>query len=365
MNLQEKQASTNCDVVVVGGGPIGIEVAVAVQQANLRVVVLEKGCVGNTINWWAPGTRWFSSNERIAIAGVPLMTPDQTKATREQYLNYLLGIVRQFQLPIRTYEQVTTICPAAHSDQENRFTVTTQRNGLRSEYHCQHVVLATGGTDHPNPLGVEGEDLPHVDGFLREPHTYFGRRVLILGGRNSAIEAALRLFHAGAEVTLVYRGTGLPEDHIKYWLLPEIRSLIRSGRINAHFGYVPLRITPNEVEFRAAGTRNADQPNLVVQADSVLSLIGYYQDKSLFKETGIELQGAYEQPLFDPETMETNIKGIFIAGTATAGTQTSSYKIFLENCHVHVQRILHAITGQASEQGSPDYLQQATLNPES
>ena len=348
-------------VAIVGGGPIGLELAVALKLAGISYQVFEAGCVGHTISWWAPQTRWFSSNERIAIAGIPLLTEDQSKSTREQYLNYLRSVASQFALEIQTQTRVTGV------DREgDGFTVTTNRardNGsLPVQWRADFIVLATGGTDSPKRLGIRGEDLPHVDGYLRETHRYFNRRVLIVGGRNSAIEAALRLHHAGAQVTLSYRGEQLPEQSIKYWLLPEIKGLIKSGRIDARFGTEPLEITPERVRLGQAGNTSLEVAS--VEADDVLSLIGYEQDKTLFRKCGVELIGEMQRPAYDEATMETNVPGIFVAGTAVAGTQSSSYKVFLENCHDHIDKIVFRLSGNTNSSTQRAYAQQAETQPE-
>jgi thioredoxin reductase (NADPH) len=221
-------------VVIVGAGPIGLELAVTLRRHQIPFEIFDAGTLGQAIVRWAPETRWFSSNDRIAIAGVPLLTPDQSKATREQYLTYLRGVAAQFAIHLHCYQPLTEIRP-----RQVGFTVATQTAGEPSEWDCEAVVLAIGGLDRPRRLGIEGEDLPHVAGRMGEPHQYFGRKVLIIGGRNSAVEAALRLYHVGAEVSLSYRHEQLPRDHIKYWLLPEIEGLIRSGHIKAYFGTRP------------------------------------------------------------------------------------------------------------------------------
>ncbi|MEL7334624.1 MAG: NAD(P)-binding domain-containing protein [Planctomycetota bacterium] len=321
-----------------GGGPIGLEVAIALMGRGQRVRVLEAGAIGHTILWWAPQTRWFSSNERIAIAGVPLLTQDQSKCSREGYLTYLRGVVQQYRVDVRTFTKVIHI-----SGSEGNFQVHTQSSSGSGQVACESVVLAVGGTDHPNTLNVPGQQLPHVDGYLRETHRYHGRRVLIIGGRNSAIEAALRLHHAGADVTLCYRGAGIPEDHIKYWLLPEIKGLIRAERIAAYFGVDVQRITENEVILRSNGAVENAGDTFAVVADDVLSLIGYRQDTSLFSSCGIECAGDNLAPVYDQSTMQTNREGIYIAGTAIAGTQSSRYRVFLENCHDHAEKIAKAI----------------------
>ncbi len=169
---------------------------------------------------------------------------------------------------------------------------------------------------------------------------YFRRRVLVVGGRNSAVDAALRLFHAGASVALSYRGEAFP-DRVKYWLKPEIENLCQTGRIAAHFKTVPTLITESHVELRpVAGGEPFDVP-----ADFVLLMVGYVADMGLFRMAGVELSGDREVPTFDEQTMETNVPGLYVAGTATAGTQQSGVRVFLENCHVHADRIVASITG--------------------
>src|SRR4051812_34177769 len=205
------------DVAVIGAGPIGLELAVALKRAGVDYLHFDAKQIGYTISWFAPQTRFFSSNERIAIAGVPLQTWDQGKATREEYLAYLRRIVQQFDLQIRTYEPVIHIARVGDG-----FVLTTKPPGGEKTIRANRVVLCTGGTDRPRRLNVPGEDLPHVSHYFQDPHTYFRKRLLIVGGKNSAVEAALRCYHAGADVSISYRRDQLPQSSIKYWLLPEI-----------------------------------------------------------------------------------------------------------------------------------------------
>ena len=354
-------APLSTDVCLIGAGPLGLELAVAMKREGIDYVHLEAGQVGQTMSWWAPGTRWFSSNERISIAGVPLVTPDQSKATREEYLAYLRQIVEAFDLKIRTFEPVTDI----RKHPGGAFTVTSARALAASATKAQRIILATGGTDFPRTLVVEGEDLPHVDGYLREPHRYFGRRLLIIGGRNSAVEAAIRCHHAGAQVTLVCRRPQLPEQSIKYWLLPEIKSLLKSGRIRSYFGHIVTRITPTHVSLAPCNEQlqTAGQ-GFNVEADEVLKLIGYEQDKTLLRKAGIELAGEEEKPVVDERTMQSSVPRIYVAGTAVAGTQ-QKFRVFLENCHVHVPRIVNHLLGKPAPDEAGAMARQAELQPES
>ncbi len=348
------------NTIVIGAGPIGIETAVELRRRGIDAHVFDAGPVGHTISWWAPGTRWFSSNDRIAIAGVPLHTIDQAKASRDEYLNYLRTVVDQFQIPVHTFHRLVRLEPILDETVAARWRLgfvrtqdpmivdaaklnTTAAVDLTVDVHA--VVLAIGGTDFPNRLNVPGDDLPHVDGYLREVHRYFGRRVLIVGGRNSAVEAAIRLHRGGARVSLCYHGEQLPEDGIKYWLRPEIEGLIRSGSIRAYFGARVAEITRDRVRLRSCDER--DSSSMFVEVDDVLALIGYRQDSTLWQQLGVVSDAESAAPMFDPSTMQTPREGVYVAGTAIGGTQSSRYQIFLENCHDHARKIADHLCGEA------------------
>jgi thioredoxin reductase (NADPH) len=318
------------DVVVVGAGPIGLELAVALKGAGVDYVHLDAKQIGYTISWFPPQTRFFSSNERIAIAGVPLQTADQSKASREEYLAYLRSVVEQFDLKVHTYAPVVGI-----QKNSDGFLITAHKAGHQKDIRARRLVLCTGGTDHPRRLNIPGEDLPHVSRYLRDPHMYFRKRLLVVGGKNSAVESALRCHHVGAEVTLCYRRAKLDEKSIKYWLIPEINGLIAAGRVTGFFNAVPIEIKPGEVKLSTSQT---------IPMDFVLMQIGFEQDITLLTMAGIELVGDCRAPSYDARTMETNVPGVYVAGTVVGGTQ-DKYRVFIENCHVHVGRILASLTG--------------------
>jgi thioredoxin reductase (NADPH) len=350
----------NADILIVGAGPLGIELHVALKRAGFRALHLESRQIGSTMAWWPYGTRWFSSSERIAIAGVPLITPGGEKATREEYLAYLRTIVELFDLPIQTYTRVTAIERTGGG-----FVVQARRGvgdpatGDEVTFAVPKIVLATGGTESPNLLDIPGENLAHVTHYFKDPHDYFRQNLLIVGGRNSAVEAALRCHRAGAKVTLSYRGDGLDVRSIKYWLWPEMQGLLKSGEIAGHFSTVPVEITRTHVMLQhlapvAAAAPGNGAGTLEVPADFVLLMTGYRADMSLFAAAGVELQGAQQTPAHNLHTMETNVPGLFVAGTAVAGTQRG-YKVFLENCHVHVERIVAAMQGEESHAETPRF----------
>lgn len=322
------------DVLLVGAGPIGIELAVALKQQRIDYVHLDAAQIGSTIAWYAPQTHFFSSPERIAIAGVPLQTLDQTKATREEYLTYLRAVVQQFDLRIETFERVTSI--ERYGD---GFDATSIRRGIERHWRARRVILAIGDMHRPRLINVPGEALPHVSHYFGDPHDSFRRRVLIVGGQNSAVEAAIRCYRVGAShVTLSYRGLDFDDRRIKFWLLPEIRSLVRDARITFLPQTTVREIRSDRVLLDPAGE---------VEADAVLLLTGYEQDATLYENAGVQLEGAGRCPQFDPDTMETNVPGLYIAGTGVAGTQLGGVKEFIETSHVHVARILAALTRSA------------------
>ena len=322
-------------VLIIGAGPIGIELAVRLRQAKIDYKQVDAGAIGSTIAWYAPQTHFFSSPERIEIAGVPLQTLDQSKATREEYLTYLRTVVLQFGLEISTFERVLSIEPG--------FVVSTTREERRAD----NIVLAIGDMHRPNLLAIPGEDLPHVSHYFADPHRYFRRRVVIVGGRNSAVEAAIRCVRVGARVTLVHRAEALPQDHIKFWLYPEIAAMIRERRITFMPSADVTAIDGDAVTL-ATGER--------IACDDVLLLTGYRQDTTLFEKAGVGLVGPNGRPQFDERTMETNVRGIYVAGTAAAGTQVSGTKEFIETSHVHVDRIVAALTGTVATADAPQFV---------
>lgn len=325
-------------IAIVGAGPIGLELAIALKQHKISYIQFDAQQIGYTISWFAPQTRFFSSNERIAIADVPLQTSDQLKATREEYLTYLRRVIQQFDLKVRTYETVTNI-----QKENSLFRLNTQSAAGSNSYTVEKVILVTGGTAKPNLLGIPGEDLPHVSHYFQDPHQYFRKKLLVIGGKNSAVEAAVRCYHAGADVAISYRGKQFPTS-IKYWLLPEINGMIESRRIAAYFQTRIIAITPTHATLEDESGKRFEAP-----ADFVLLMTGYVADMSLFARAGVHLNNDRQAPEFNEQTMETNVPGIYVAGTAIAGTQ-QRYAIFLENCHIHIKKILAALTDQPAPQ---------------
>ena len=322
--------------IVVGAGPIGLETTAHLKKAGVDVTCVDAGPIGGTIfSFFPPNTRFFSSPERLAIAGIDIQIPNEEKATREEYLAYLRSVAMTLELPVRTHE---TVIDAGRSGDNWRVTIR-DRAGRTSELEAANVVLAIGGTHHHRPLDVPGEELPHVDHELGDPHRFFGRNVVIVGGKNSAAEAALRCWRAGAQVSIVHRGPSLHE-RVKYWIKPEVESLMKEGLIRHQFNSVVSRIEVDAVHLEST----EDGKLSTIPCQDVLLMIGYEQDPILFNLFGVSMEGEQKSPCHDPQTMETNQRGIYVAGTAATGTQ-QRFRTYIENSHVHAGRIAAHITG--------------------
>jgi thioredoxin reductase (NADPH) len=324
------------ETIIVGAGPIGLETAAELGRRELPCLILDAGALGQQILDFPPMTRWFSSPERLSIAGVPFTTPSHEKGSREEYLAYLRAVADQFELEVRTFERVEAVT----RDGEQRFELRTRTlSGMERAYRCASLVLATGGTAIPRNLGIPGEEMPHVHRSIGEPHRFHGRRLLIVGGRNAACEAAVHAFRSGAEVTISYRGAALHE-RVKYWIRPELEAMIESEQVHAVFGTVPERIEPDRVVLRPVDGGDAFE----VEADDVLLALGYESDMSLFESLGAELEGEERRVVHDESTMRTTVPGVFVAGTAVAGSQ-HRFRVYVENSHVHAWRIAAALAG--------------------
>jgi len=345
-------------VVIIGAGPVGLELGALLESAGIDYLLIEAGQLGSTISWFAPQTTFFSSPERIALNGVPITNDSQQKTTREEYLSYLRAFAAQFALKILPYTEVTKI-----ESLNSGFELTTvpsqagigeptrsaSSNGERKTLRADKVVLAIGDMHRPHRLNIPGEELPHISHYFLEPHQYFNTRVMIVGGGNSAVEAALRLYRVGADVTMSYRGEFFNAKKIKFWLFPEIRSLIKRKEIGFYPYTEPAKITETEVSLNSTRTNKKQQ----VAADFVFLLTGYEQKKDLFQSLGVRLEGDEQKPMLDTDTMETNVPGVYVAGTAVAGTQLGGVKEYIETSHIHVWRIRNHLLNEAPPEEEP------------
>jgi thioredoxin reductase (NADPH) len=338
------------DAAIIGAGPIGIELAGAFKRAGYSYLHFETGQIGQTITQYARFARFFSSPERLAIAGIPIQTPEQEQVTGEVYLAYLRSVVEILDLDIRTFERVVSAAPISPEDGGTQgFLITTEVREGRKEYRVGKLIFATGDMTEATRLGIPGEDLPHVTHYFVDPHLYFRRKLLVVGGRNSAMEAALRSFRSGAEVAVSYRGDGLDARRLNSRLHLEMSILTRKGYVGFFPRTVPVEIRASTVVLRKTGSEGEPLETIEVPADFVALCTGYSADQSLLRELGVRFD-AEEIPFSDPETLETNVPGVYVAGTAVGGNQ-HRYHIFIGTAHEHTARIFRAITGRET----PDY----------
>jgi thioredoxin reductase (NADPH) len=288
----------------------------------LDPLVIDAGAIANSIVRYPVGMRFFTTPERLEIGDHPLVCAGP-KATREEALKYYRGIARTEALRVRTY---TRLVDAERSGEVLVCTLGTRLGDDR--IRCRRLVLATGYFDHPNRLGIPGEDLPHVSHYFDEAHRCFGLDVVVIGGKNSAVEAALELFRAGARVTLVHRGTGFSKS-VKYWLRPDIENRIAAGEIEARLGGEVVQITDRTVGVRSTEGALGRSRQEEIPAERVYALIGFHPDFELFRRIGIAFDDDTGRPSLDAATLETNVPGVHLAGSVVAGKAIS--EIFIEN----------------------------------
>ncbi len=318
------------DVLIVGAGPSGLATAIAAKHHGLDYVLVEKGVLVNSIFNFPMHMVFFTTPELLEIGGLPLTTP-YDKPTRLEALRYYRRVVDAFELTISFHEKVTSI----EKESDGRFIIETEHNrGVSRVREARAVVLAIGYYDLPNYLGIPGEDLPHVSHYYTDAHPYYRARVVIVGGKNSAAEAALELFRAGAHVTLVHRHATL-HDNIKYWVRPDIENRIKEGSIAARFNACVTEITPTSLVIDREGAREE------IPAEGVFLLTGYHPDADLMREAGIHVDDETLAPDLNMETFETNVPNLFIAGGAIAGKKTGN--IFIENGRFHGSKIIDVL----------------------
>ncbi len=296
-------------VIIAGAGPIGLACAISAKRRGIDPVVIDAGALTNSIVHYPINMTFFTTPERLEIGNHPLVCAG-AKATREEALKYYRGVARAEGIRVQTYTKLIST-----HDVETRFG--------REPISWDKLVLATGYFDSPNRLGVPGEDLPHVHHYFDEAHRSYGQDVVVIGGKNSAVEAALQLFRAGARTTIVYRGKTWPKS-VKYWLRPDLENRIKAGEIQARLASQVIEITPREVVVRG-WLGNSER----IPADRVYALIGFHPDLQLFERIGIAFDPESGRPEIDPDTLETSVPGVFVAGSVTAGDKIS--EIFIEN----------------------------------
>jgi len=313
------------DVLVIGAGPTGLACGIEAQRAGFNVLVIDKGCVVNSLFNYPANMTFFTTPELLEIGDLPFTTAHQ-KPTREEALEYYRKVVEHYSLPLAQYQRVETVAGT-----DGNFEITTIDNlGRIFDYRARKLVVATGYYDLANQLGIPGEDLPKVFHYYREPHPYFNCDVLVIGGKNSAAISALDLWRHGSRVTLVHRGPKL-HHHVKYWILPDIENRIKNGEIQAYFNSRVQQIEPEVVVLATP------KGPVRLKNDFVFALVGYHPDYDFLTAMGIELSSEQCRPVCDPETLESNVPGIYVAGVIVAGSRTN--EIFIENGRFHGQQI--------------------------
>ncbi|MEZ2442474.1 YpdA family putative bacillithiol disulfide reductase [Chitinophaga sp. RCC_12] len=317
------------DVLIIGGGPIGLACGLEAKKAGLSYIILEKGCVVNSLYNYPLYMTFFSTSERLEIGNVPFVSINP-KPTRPEALEYYRRVATSHELNIKLFEEVEQVTPNA-----NEYTVTTRK----SMYHARHVVIATGFYDIPNLLNIPGEDLPKVTHYYKDPHFYATQDVVVIGAHNSAVDAALETYRKGARVTMVIRQEDIG-SRVKYWVRPDIENRIKEGSIKAWFNSSLTAIRDKEVDIATP-----DGP-LTIANDFVIAMTGYQPNFSLLQKAGIALSDDnLKLPTYNPITMETNMPRIYLAGVVCGGMNTHVW--FIENSRDHAEKIMAHVRANA------------------
>lgn len=313
------------DLLIIGCGPIGLNCALEAEKAGLRYLVIEKGTIANSLYHYPLYMKFFSTADKLEIGGIPFITTD-TKPGRQDALEYYQAIGRQKIGNIRLYEEVLSI-----SKNDDLFSMSTSK----AHYLAKNVIIATGFYDIPNWMNIPGEELKKVRHYYTEPYPYAGQKVIVVGASNSAVDAALETYRKGAEVTMIIRSESI-SDSVKYWVKPDIENRIAEGSITAYFGAELTSVSENNVTFR-----DSEGHYKTIENDFVLAMTGYLPNFEFLTKSGILLEGECMKPLYNPETMETNVPGIYLAGVVCGGRDTHLW--FIENSRIHAKLIVNAI----------------------
>jgi thioredoxin reductase (NADPH) len=333
------------DVLVIGAGPTGLACAIEVQRVGFRVVSVDKGCLCNSLFHYPSNMTFFTTPELLEIGNIPFSTTNQ-KPNRNEALEYYRKVAEHYELDIRQYQRVESV-----TGEDGGFEVNLVDSfGRRSSLSARKLIVSTGYYDLANPLDVRGEELAKVFHYYHDPHPYYDRDVLVIGGKNSAAIAALDLWRHGARVTLVHRGPSM-HRHVKYWILPDIENRIKNGEVAAYFNTSVSRIELDTV------TLATPKGELILPNHYVFAMTGYHPDFDFLASLGVRIEGNDRLPACDPETLESNIRGLYLAGVIVAGDRTN--EIFIENGRFHGHQIAEALKlkldAGAGRMQEPDY----------
>lgn len=318
------------DIVVIGAGPAGLAVAIEAQKAGLSYLVIDKGGIVDGIARYKRDMYFFSTPELLEIGGMPFIVP-ATRPTSLDCVNYYRAVAEHFGLALRFFERITSV------DRGGGIFRLASAGG--TTYEARNLVIATGYYDHPNPINVPGEQLPHVSHYYSDPHPFYRQRVVVVGGKNSAVEAALDLWRHGAHVTLIHRGEKLSSG-VKYWILPDFENRVAAGAITAHYSSTVREFCPGRTII---GTRGN---TVEVPTDFAFILTGYLPDVRFLRGAGINVDPDSLAPQFDPATMETNVPGLYVAGGLVGGRFNN--KVFIENGRGHGKLIVAAVAARGA-----------------
>lgn len=316
--------------IIVGAGPCGMSCAIELQNQGVNPLIIEKENIVNTIYSFPTHQMFFSSSEKLELGDVAFITEKQ-KPVRNQALAYYRSVAERKDLRINPFEKVLNI----HKS-NNVFSVFTETlSGEKNEYKAENVIIATGYYDQPNFMEIPGENLAKVMHYFKEAHPYFNKEVVVIGGKNSAVDATLELYKAGANITVLYRGETY-SNSVKPWILPEFDALVRKNKVNMEFNSTVCEITNDQVIYEVNGEKKA------IQNDFVFAMTGYRPDHEFLKQIGVEIDLTSGRPKFNEETLETNVTGVFVAGVIAAGYNNN--EIFIENGRHHGKMIANYIT---------------------
>ena len=321
--------STPVDLLVIGAGPTGLACAIEAQRAGFRVVLVDKGCVCNSLFHYPSHMTFFTTSELLEIGDIPFPSPN-AKPNRNEALEYYRQVAAHYKLDVRQYQTVERV-----TGSDGNFTVHLRdRFDRNSTLRARKLAIATGYYDLPNMMGIPGEQLSKVHHYYDDPHPYFGLDILVIGGKNSAAIAALELWRHGARVTLAHRDAEM-HRHVKYWIKPDIENRIKAGEIKAYFRSRVVEFTPDSAVLETPDGRT------VLHNDFVFALTGYHPDFPFLESLGVQFQGADKLPICDPQTLESNVPGVYLAGVIVAGSRTN--EIFIENGRFHGRQIAQAL----------------------
>ena len=313
------------DVLIIGGGPIGLSCGLAAQQKGLKYIIVEKGSLVDSLYHYPANMTFFSTSEKLEIGAVPFVS-NNNKPTRNEALEYYRRVALSANLFINLYEEVTDI-----KRTDNKFQINTSKD----LYYTSNVIIATGFYGRPFLLNVPGEHLPNVTHYYNDPHIYAFQKVLVVGANNSAVDAALETYRKGASVTMVIRDEQVGE-RVKYWVRPDIINRIKEGSIKVYYYSTISAIRENEVDL------NTPNGLLTIKNDWVIAMTGYQPDLSFLQKIGIKLsEDEIKKPEYNENTHETNVKGVFLAGVICGGMNTHS--LFIENSRDHADKIMNQI----------------------